>query len=70
MRSTLRLSEDLKARAVDLANDLGISFNSLVAVAVRDYVDARSKGRVLRGGSKGSTLVNQQASRPAKGKGK
>lgn len=38
----LRLSPDLKSDAAAYAKSLGISLNALVAVAVRDYLDARS----------------------------
>lgn len=39
----LRLSPDLKSDAAAYAKSLGISLNALVAVAVRDYLDARSR---------------------------
>lgn len=42
MSTTLRLSDDLQVRAAGLARSLGISLNALVAVALADYLDARS----------------------------
>lgn len=37
----VRLTDPLKADAARYARSLGISLNALVAVAVRDYLDAR-----------------------------
>ena len=42
MTSTLRLPPALKAQATAYAETLGISLNALCAVALRDYLDARS----------------------------
>ena len=39
--TTIRLPDDLRADADAYAFSLGISFNSLCAVALRDYLDAR-----------------------------
>ena len=39
--TTLRLPEVLKARAAAYADQLGISVNALLAVALKDYLDAR-----------------------------
>lgn len=44
MALTLRLPTELQNRAAGYATELGISLNALVAVALRDYLDARSKG--------------------------
>lgn len=41
MAMTLRLPPDLTAQGQDKARALGISFNALIAVALRDYLDAR-----------------------------
>lgn len=41
MAMTLRLPPDLTAQGQEKARSLGISFNALVAVALRDYLDAR-----------------------------
>ncbi len=41
MAMTLRLPPDLTAQGQAKARSLGISFNALVAVALRDYLDAR-----------------------------
>lgn len=38
---TIRLPDPLKARAAEYAGSLGISFTALVAVALKDYLDAR-----------------------------
>lgn len=43
--ATFRLPAPLKAEATAYAQALGISLNALCAVALRDYLDARSKGR-------------------------
>lgn len=40
----VRLLGDLKAEASAYADGLGISLNALVAVAVREYLDARRSG--------------------------
>jgi hypothetical protein len=45
MASTLRISDELKARSDAYAGALGITLNALVAVALRDYLDARDPGR-------------------------
>ena len=41
MAMTLRLPEELSARGQRYAAELGISLNGLVAVALREYLDAR-----------------------------
>jgi len=41
MAMTLRLWPALEAEAQRYADSLGISFNALVSVALRDYLDAR-----------------------------
>ena len=43
MALTIRLSEDLQTRSVALAKSLGIPLNSLIAVALADYLAARSR---------------------------
>jgi hypothetical protein len=40
---TVRLAPQLQAEATGYARDLGISLNSLIAVAVRDYLDIRKR---------------------------
>ena len=42
--TTLRLPAALKAEADAYAASLGLSLNALCAVALRDYLDARSRG--------------------------
>lgn len=42
MATTARLPDPLKAEADAYAARLGISLNALLAVALRDYLDARS----------------------------
>jgi hypothetical protein len=59
MGSTLRFSADLKAEADAYAASLGISFNALCAVAVRDYLDARKAPALSEAGDRSS------ATRPA-----
>lgn len=39
--TTLRLTDSLRLEATRYARTLGISLNALVAVALRDYLDAR-----------------------------
>lgn len=46
--TTLRLPDPLKARATEYADQLGISLNALLAVALKDYLDAR-EGRAGAG---------------------
>lgn len=41
MAMTLRLPAALEAQAAAYAASLGLSFNNLVAVALREYLDAR-----------------------------
>jgi len=41
MAMTLRLPEELAARGRRYAAELGISFNGLLAVALREYLDVR-----------------------------
>lgn len=41
MAMTLRLWPALEAEAQRYADSLGISFNALISVALRDYLDAR-----------------------------
>lgn len=43
MATTARLPADLKAEADAYAAGLGISLNALLAVALRDYLDARKR---------------------------
>ncbi|KAA0068957.1 SEC-C metal-binding domain-containing protein [Rhodanobacter sp. T12-5] len=45
--TTLRLPDGLKADAEAYAVALGISLNALCAVALRDYLDARSRSEAL-----------------------
>lgn len=44
MATTARLPEALKLEADAYARGLGISLNALLAVALRDYLDARKPG--------------------------
>src|SRR5438093_13765206 len=46
MAMTLRLPEELAERARRYAAELGISLNGLLAIALREYLDARKAGRV------------------------
>ena len=39
--TTVRIPEDLKTRAGNYAENLGISLNALVLVALKDYLDLR-----------------------------
>ncbi len=41
MGTTVRLPEDLMAAAAGRAQSLGVSFNALVALALRDYLSGR-----------------------------
>jgi predicted transcriptional regulator len=43
MAMTLRLPHDLAQRGRRYAAELGISLNGLLAVALRDYLDARKR---------------------------
>jgi predicted transcriptional regulator len=43
MAMTLRLSDDLAQRGRRYAAELGISLNGLLAVALREYLDARKR---------------------------
>lgn len=43
MAMTLRLPRDLTDRARRYAAEVGLSLNGLVAVALRDYLDARTR---------------------------
>lgn len=43
MAMTLRLPEDLAERGRRYAAEVGISLNGLVAVALREYLDARTR---------------------------
>ncbi len=45
MAMTLRLPGALEAEATAYAESLGLSFTGLVAVALRDYLDARPAAR-------------------------
>lgn len=49
--ATLRLSGELQAEANAYAERLGISFNALCAVALRDYLDARLAAASLQQGA-------------------
>lgn len=42
MATSIRLPDDLKARASAHADRLGISLNALIAVALADYLDLRT----------------------------
>ena len=42
MPITLRLPENLHLAAAEYARELGISLNALVAVSLKDYLDARA----------------------------
>ena len=44
MAMTLRLPESLAARGRRYADEMGISLNALVAVALCEYLDARKLG--------------------------
>jgi hypothetical protein len=46
MAMTLRLPPALNLQASQLAAELGVSVNGLVALALRDYIDARSLRRM------------------------
>ena len=46
MAMTLRLPEELAERGRRYASELGISLNGLLAIALREYLDARKAGRV------------------------
>jgi hypothetical protein len=43
MAMTLRLPDDLAKRGRRYAAELGISLNGLLAVALREYLDARTR---------------------------
>jgi hypothetical protein len=43
MAMTLRLPHDMAKRGRRYAAELGISFNGLLAVALREYLDARKR---------------------------
>ena len=43
MARTVRLSSELEQAADVYSEELGISFNALVAVSLRDYLDARKR---------------------------
>ena len=43
MARTVRLSSELEQASDQFADRLGISFNALVAVALRDYLDLRKQ---------------------------
>jgi predicted transcriptional regulator len=43
MAMTLRLPDDLAERGRRYAAELGISLNGLLAVALREYLDARTR---------------------------
>jgi hypothetical protein len=45
MAMTLRLSDDLARRGRRYAAEVGISFNALLAIALREYLDARGTTR-------------------------
>ena len=46
----VRVQDELKAEAVAYARSLGISLNALVAVALREYLDARRMSAALAPG--------------------
>ena len=60
--STVRMSDDLKARAEAFARELGISFNALMVIALNDYLSLRSapspKTDPTGGGGKTSSASN------------
>ena len=60
--STVRMSDDLKARAEAFARELGISFNALMVIALNDYLSLRStpspKTDPTGGGGKTSPVSN------------
>lgn len=62
MVTTVRLPDLLKTRASAYADELGISLNALVAVALKDYLDSRASGVVgsgkLETGSLGSPRID------------
>ena len=47
MAFTTRLPEALQAEADAYASSLGISLNALVAIALRDYLNARSPSALV-----------------------
>ena len=60
--STVRMSDDLKARAEAFARELGISLNALLVIALNDYLSLRSapipKTDPKGGGGKTSPVSN------------
>lgn len=67
---TLRLPDELVAEGQAFASRLGISMNALMAVALRDYLDGRTTGRLPgvsspSGRAAGSTSARSQAPSPA-----
>ena len=60
--STVRMSDDLKARAEAFARELGISLNALLVIALNDYLSLRSapspKTDPKKGGGKSSPASN------------
>lgn len=69
MAMTLRLPAALEAEAAAYAASLGLSFNNLVAVALREYLDARPAPAALPAASTSSpdqTSSSPPASPPGK----
>lgn len=50
----LRLHPALKSDATAYAESLGVSLNALIAVALRDYLDARTPARLTFAGGRGA----------------
>lgn len=60
--TTVRLPDELKAESEAYASSLGISLNALMAVALRDYLDSRSKSPVVTPSSGPSSLPEKPVS--------
>ena len=66
MASTVRFPDDLKAEADRYAEHLGVSFSALLAVALRDYLDARkSPGKPSQAALDALTPVGPGEAMPA-----
>jgi len=64
MATTARLPEGLKLEAEAYAKGLGVSLNALLAVALRDYLDAR-RGLGARPAEPAAAAVSAEALAPA-----
>jgi hypothetical protein len=61
MAMTLRLTDDLARRGRHYAAELGVSLNALLAIALREYLDARAP--TPRAGSPSSAIAQAIAHR-------